>query len=324
MSLKSKVLAELERSAGRDVSGQTMADKLNVSRSAVCKAVEALKSAGYKITSRTNRGYCLDGGTLSASVIADHLPEQYRSLKIFALRETDSTNNEAKRLLADGLDTNALIVADSQTSGRGRRGRSFYSPPDSGLYMSLILRKDLALADGLTLTTLTAVAVSRVIRRLTGKLPAIKWVNDIYLGDKKICGILTEAVTNIESGRIDSVVIGIGINVNTADFPAELRSTAGSLETNSLTRGELAAAVAGEVLTMTDDISNRSYLDEYRELSMVIGKNIAFYRINTVQYAAAVGIDNSGGLIVRLQDGSEETLSSGEITVRLTENSDDN
>lgn len=323
MSLKSKVLAELERSAGRDVSGQTIADKLNVSRSAVSKAVEALKSAGYKITSRTNRGYCLDGGTLSASVISDRLPEQYRYLKVFALRETDSTNNEAKRLLADGIDTDSLIVADSQTSGRGRRGRSFYSPPGSGLYMTLILCKDIALTDGLMLTTLTAVAVARVIRRLTGKLPAIKWVNDIYLGGKKICGILTEAVTNIESGRIGSVIIGIGINVNTEEFPDELRSTAGSLGTDSLTRGELAAAIAGEVLTMADDISNRSYLDEYRELSMVIGKNITFNRNNTVQRAEAVGIDNSGGLIVRLENGSEETLISGEITIRLTENSED-
>lgn len=320
MSLKSKVLTELEHHAGLDVSGQTIANKFGVTRSAVSKAVSSLRAEGYKILSFTNRGYRLDGGTLSATVILESMPEKYRSLKIFALRETDSTNNEAKRLLAGGLNTDALIVADCQTAGRGRRGRSFFSPAGSGLYMTLVLRRDLALTNALTMTTMTAVAVTRVIRRLTGKIPEIKWVNDIYLNGRKVCGILTEAITDFESGSIESIIIGVGINVTTEDFPEGLSSTAGSLCTLSSTRGELAAAVASEVLTMTDDISNRSYLDEYRELSMVIGKKITFYRNSTAQEAKALGIDDSGGLIIRLPNGSVETLSSGEITVRLTEN----
>ena len=318
MSLKSDILAEFEKNRGRDVSGQLLAEKLGVTRSAVSKAVAALRADGYDITSVTNRGYRLSGDALSESGLRLFLPAKYRGINICVLRETDSTNNEAKRMLASGICENSLIISDTQTSGRGRRGREFWSPSGVGIYMTLLINVDVPIADAVSITTMTAVAAADAIEHLTGLEVGIKWVNDLYLGDKKICGILTEASSDFEAGTTHSVIVGIGLNVSQGDVPDELADIVGSLSCDGVTRNELAAEIAGRVLALSEDMTDKSYMARYRARSNVIGRRITFTRGDDVIPAEAVSIDDEGGLVVRRENGETEILRSGEITVRFS------
>jgi len=319
VKLKNKILYELELKRGQDVSGQLLAEKFGVSRNAVWKAVKELKSEGYRISSVTNKGYRLEASCdlLSAEGIASCLPEEYRDLDIFFFSEIDSTNNEAKRMLANGYRKNAVLLADCQTEGRGRKGRLFYSPPGTGIYMTFIFHPQTNITDFILVTTAAAVAVVRAIKALTDKKPMIKWVNDIFLDNRKIGGILTEAITDFESGTVYSVLVGIGLNVSTDVFPEEIREQAGALRPEGLTRNRLAAEIICQLLRLVRDLSNKAFLQEYKEHSLVIGKRIKCISGDTSFYALAEGIDDSGGLIVLKDDGSRQLLRSGEISVRL-------
>lgn len=219
----------------------------------------------------------------------------------------DSTNLEAKRLLLSGVRSPALIVADAQTAGRGRLGRSFDSPRGAGVYMSLILKPA---GDMVSVTTKTAIAVARAIEALTGIAPDIKWVNDLYVNGRKICGILAETVSNVPG-----VVIGVGVNMLKREFPDDIRNTAGALDTHEH-RERMIAAIANE---MHDIIElGGEYMHEYRRRSLVIGKRIAYTQNGATQAATALDIDDNGGLIVRLDNGDTRTLSTGEISLRLS------
>lgn len=319
MSVKDELLRELESHRGETVSGAALAQRLGVSRNAIWKAVGALRQDGHSIEAEGSRGYRLsaDSDCLSEAGLRCFLPPELTELSIHVLAEVDSTNNEAKRLLAQGLSEEALIVAERQSAGRGRQGRSFYSPGGSGLYVTLLLHPQAELADALPLTTMAAVATALAIEQLTDKKPLIKWVNDLYLEGKKICGILTEAVADFESGAVNSVIVGIGVNISTADFPPELADSAGALHAPGLNRNQLAAAIAAQLFRRSRDLSDKSYLDEYRKRSLVIGRDIIYYQKNQKYPAFVVGIDDFCGLIIRLADGSERTLTSGEISIRL-------
>ena len=319
MSLKSEILKELEANRDTDLSGQMLAEKLGVSRNAVWKAVNALKDVGYTILSGQNKGYRLaeNNDLISAEGIKNHLSEKNKKLAIYIYKEIDSTNNEAKRLIAGGLAVNALIAAEAQTAGRGRFGRQFYSPEQSGIYMTVVVNPQFNINDAVLITSAASVAVVRAIEKLTDKKPQIKWVNDVYLDDKKICGILTEATTSFETGTVQSIIIGIGINISTADFPIELRDVATALHPDGITRNKLIAAVADNLLELTENLTDRSFLDDYRSHSLVIGKQIDYYKNSEKFNAYVVAIDETGGLVIRNADGSEETLRSGEISVRV-------
>ncbi len=319
MAVKDELLRELESRRDQALSGQDLARRLGVSRNAVWKAVTALRREGYVIQAAANKGYCLaaDSDLLSEAAIRHHLPEAYRHLHILVLKETDSTNNEAKRLLAAGKSETALVVAETQTAGRGRQGRSFYSPEQSGLYLTLILQPEAGLADALSITTRAAVATVKAIEALTDKKPLIKWVNDLYLDGKKICGILTEAIADFESGAVANVVVGIGVNVGTELFPAELAHTAGSLCPGRPLRNALAAQIAAQLLEAAQDLTDTGYLDFYRSRSLVIGREIIYYQAGQAHGATALGIDDKGGLIVGDGEGNTRILSSGEISLRL-------
>ncbi len=242
------------------------------------------------------------------------LPASCGGMTVRVYPTIDSTNTEARRLLAAGtLTPPALLMAEEQTGGRGRLGRSFYSPARTGLYLTLVLRVPAGPGAAVRLTTMASVATARAIERLTGVSPGIKWVNDLYLGDRKICGILVEAIPAAEG--VDAV-IGIGVNLTTADFPEELTDSAASLG-REVSRPALAAAIAEELMELAADLSSTSYLEEYRARSIVLGRRIRCIRDGTSVPALAVGIGESGGLEVRYYDGSEETLTSGEISIRL-------
>ncbi len=243
--------------------------------------------------------------------------------KFYFFDEIDSTNEELKRRSFDGAPHGTLAVANRQTAGKGRMGRSFYSPADTGIYMSILLRPEVEFSEGLLITSAASVAVCRAIEKVTDVSCEIKWVNDICINGKKICGILAEAVMSAGDKIPESIVLGIGINVNTADFPEEVRSRAGALvegdrttlDTDSL-RSAVAAGVYDEVTDIYKDMLSRRFIEEYRRRSNVIGKQIRYGSGNSFQTGTAIDIDNNGGLIVRTEEGSTITLSTGEISVR--------
>lgn len=224
----------------------------------------------------------------------------------------------------ESAEQGSAVLAEEQSAGRGRLGRSFFSPRGNGLYMSVILRPKADVSNAVLITTAAAVGVCRAIDTVTGRHPQIKWVNDLYLNEKKICGILTEAVTNFETGVIESVVVGIGINFkgSQSTLPEELRHKAGFLYTDeppATTRNHLAAEIINQLCILCDTLELRSFLPEYRMRSMIIGEQIRFLRNQVWSEALAVDIDDNGGLIIALSDNKRETLSSGEVSVRRLE-----
>lgn len=310
--LKDKVLKILSQNKGTCFSGQDIAESCGVSRNAVWKAVNALQKEGIEIISLKNKGYVLSENALLKSDIT--LPE---NVKLYFYESIDSTNNEAKRLLAGGLESNALIIANEQTAGRGRLGRDFYSPKNTGLYFSYLFHPNKSLADTVFITTAAAVSVVRAIEKVSDLKPEIKWVNDVYLGSKKVCGILTEAVSDFESGKVNSVIVGIGVNVNTADFPETIEKTAASLNDENLTRAVLMQSLAEEIIKAASDLSAPDILADYRAHSLVLGKKITYIKNGETFTAKATAIGDKGELIVENENGATQTLSSGEITVRL-------
>lgn len=328
MTVKQSVLRALEEAGGSSVSGEALARSLGVSRAAVWKAIQSLGEEGYRISAGTNRGYRLESSPdrLTAGGIAARLPASLAGLDLRVFDELDSTNLEGKRLAMAGV-SRCAIVSDRQTAGRGRLGRSFYSPPGTGIYTTLLLRpRPDQLADITLLTTAAAVAVCRGLEKTTGADAQIKWVNDIFLNGRKICGILTEGVTDFESGTIESVVVGYGVNFRqNPDLPQELRPIVGSVfgeEAPSIDRNTLAAAMLAELIPLVDDLSSRSFLPEYRRRSLLIGREIVFSRAGERFEAVATGIADDGGLQVRFADGRTDTLRSGEVSVRTAEAAD--
>lgn len=333
MSVKTEVLKLLETHRQEDLSGQQIADELGVTRAAVWKAVNVLKKEGYRIEAANNRGYRLESenDVLSAEGIYPRLKKKYQGRQVVVCKSVDSTNQEVKRRALDGAKEGLVVLSEEQTAGKGRRGRSFYSPPGTGIYMSVLFRpKEEQSSDVVLITTAASVAVCRAIRSLMPEEPQIKWVNDVYLRGKKICGILTEAVSDFESGRIDTVVVGIGINYHVPEegFPEEIQKVAGSVCTDEtrIPRNDLAAAVLNELYELYDGLSARTFLEDYKKWSNVLGKEVRFSSgsIETAdgkksdwQYGTAMDIDHDGGLVVRLENGKEQILRTGEITLRV-------
>lgn len=232
----------------------------------------------------------------------------------------DSTNTEAKRRVATGLSTPLLLLAETQTAGRGRLGRTFCSPKGAGLYMSLVLHPNCPASEVLSLTSAAAVAVCGAVEALTDLHPKIKWVNDVYLNDKKLCGILTEGVTDPISGRLKSVVLGIGINCTPAAFPEEVAAIATSLadEGVAVDRNLLAAEVCNRLLTLYDELPQRTWLPLYRERSWLDGKTVVYIQSGKLREGVVLGIGEDGALLLATDEGAV-TLSTGEVTVRPTQ-----
>ena len=287
-------------------------------RTAVWKSIKALKEDGYEIDAISNKGYRLDTtcDLLSAEGIRCYLSSDYHNVPIEVHQQIDSTNTEAKKQAMNGAPHGTVILAEEQTAGRGRLGRTFYSPKGTGIYMSMILRPNLHLSQSIHVTTSVAVAICQVIERLTNQKPQIKWVNDIYLNQQKICGILTEAVTDFESGNVEYLILGIGLNVHTKHFPVELQVIAGSLNPEVVTRNQICAHLLNEIFPLCEDFSHPFLLDEYKSRSNVLGKWITFIQNQQRYEALAEDIDGQGGLKVRLKSGEQMTLNSGEVSIR--------
>lgn len=323
MKVKQRVLQELEGKKGEFVSGEQLAEQLGVSRAAVWKAIRALSSEGYALQAVSGRGYQLEESNdiVSREGMLPYLNEQWRNLPILVYAQLDSTNREAKSLAAQGAVHGTVVIAKTQTAGRGRLGRSFSSPIQGGLYMSVVLRPRLEAALATDVTTAAAVAVCRTVERVSEARPQIKWVNDVFLRNKKICGILTEAVTDVETGMIDSLIVGIGVNVSTPeeDFPEEVRQVAGSVFTPSeepVSRNQIAAGILNELLSLCEGLGTHRHMEEYRKRCLTLGKKVSFQKDGRTWMGTAEGIQDNGALEVCLDGGERIVLQSGEVSVR--------
>ena len=323
MMTKDAVLQLLRAHEDAYVSGSELAKSLSLSRTAVWKAIGQLKAEGYCIDSVTNRGYRLltGGDVLSEESVRRYL--RHREITPEVYKTIGSTNTALKARAAEGAGEGLALIAGEQTAGRGRMGRSFYSPADSGLYMSLLLRPRIAAQEAVRITACAAVAVAETIEELSGRAAQIKWVNDVLLDGRKVCGILSEASLDCESGELAWVVVGIGINaVRPAEsFPAELRQIAGAVferaEIPEL-RAKLAAGVLDRLMDYAAGPGGEHCFEAYRSRSVVLGKPVnLLIPGRDPEPAQVLGLNRDYSLQVRLPDGSERAVSSGEVSVRL-------
>ena len=320
--IKDELLRILWDNADKSISGAELALRLNVSRAAVWKAMEQLRAEGYVIESATRVGYRLSSRSdvLSESGIARHL--RCRDLHVEVYPSLPSTNTALKARAAEGAEEGLVLVAGEQTGGRGRMGRSFFSPPGTGIYMSVLLKPSLPAAEATALTACAAVAVAESIEALSGKAAQIKWVNDVLIDGKKVCGILTEASLDCESGFLNSAVVGIGINAlaPAGDFPAELGHIAGAVfDSPSLPelRCRLAAEVLDRLMGYYAHLEDKSFFGAYKLRSLVLGKPV--YILSPGQEpeeAEVLDLEPDFALLVRTSDGALRRLQSGEVSVR--------
>ena len=326
MTSRDAVLSLLREEEGF-LSGEALSRRLGLSRAAVWKAVDALRKEGYEIEARTGLGYRLASApdVLTEAEIRGFLgPTAIVGRELRCFQELDSTSTYLKAQ-GDAPD-GTVAVADSQTAGRGRMDRSFQSPKGQGIYLSVLLRPPLPPDRLPPVTALAGVAVCAAVERVCGARPGLKWPNDPVLNGKKLCGILTELSLEAETGRVQSLVLGIGINVGQGpeDFTPEVREMATSLRQElgkPVSRPQLTAALLEELdrayaALLAGDLS--AYLAAYRRRCVNLGKTVQLIPFGggERETAQAVDIDGEFSLVVRGADGKERTVRSGEVSVR--------
>lgn len=320
--MKTKVLKALQSGAEQYVSGEQLSEILGVSRTMVWKIINQLKADGYLIESSSRKGYRLVPGQdrLSQSAL-NLMANDISFINRVDFHETiDSTNLEAKRLALSSDETNLLVVADEQQTGRGRLGRNWFSEKGTGLWSSLLLRPEIEPEASFKMTLIAAVSVAKAIRKLTNLDAQIKWPNDIVVNRKKVCGILTEM--SAEWQRINYLVVGVGINVNQTEFPEAIKDIASSLAIESggqLNRLELLDAYLREVAYYQEALFNpqiaNELLSSYRELSATLGQRVRVIG-KEERLGNAIGLSDEGALLVVFDDGTESYVNYGEVSVR--------
>lgn len=291
------------------VSGEDLAQELGISRTSIWKAIRQLEAHGLTIEAARNRGYKLAEGDL----LLPDLISQELQLPIHINTDSDSTQLDAKQGIEAGHTSPALYLAPYQNKAKGRFGRPFYASKSGGIYMSLRLSPNVPFLEFKPYTILAAAAVVKAIQSLCDLDVQIKWVNDIYLGQKKVAGILTEAISSMENQRVTDVIIGVGINVHIDDFPKELRQSAGNLfdDQPPFTRNQLITAIWKAFLE-TDD---KELIALYKEKSLVVGQQVSFVE-NQVEFkGTAIAVTDTGNLVIQLDNGKAKIISSGEISL---------
>lgn len=320
---RKQVLSLLRKEDGEFLSGEQLSERLELSRTAVWKAVKALRQEGYEIEARAGMGYRLVSApnVLTEAEIRNDLKGE-RDLRCF--ETIDSTNTYARQIALEGAADGTAVIADCQTAGRGRMGRSFQSPRGKGIYLSVLFRPDLPPERLMPVTALAGLAVCDAVERLCGVRPGLKWPNDPVLGNRKLCGVLTEMALEGETGRVQHLVVGIGINVlqTREDFQEEVAEIATSLQMElgkPVSRPRLAALLLEELdrvygALRSGDLS--AYLAAYRRDCVNLGKTVRLIGGEDRETVTAVDVDESFGLVVRMPDGSEKVVRSGEVSVR--------
>lgn len=236
-------------------------------------------------------------------------------------QELDSTNIYAKNMAKNGACEGLCIIADSQTNGYGRMGRNFHSPESTGLYMSLVLRPKIKPQDALLITTAAAVAVSNAIDKISGKASFIKWVNDIFIDGKKVCGILCESAIDIQSGLLDYCILGIGINLTDPKngFPEDIKDIAGSVFGNECTNNakeELISLILSNFDSCYRDLTSKNFYPSYKQKCFIIGKKVAIIKNGIPEEHTVCDVNNDFKLITKNQNGDICTLDSGEVSLK--------
>ena len=319
--MKEKILHILKEAQGY-VSGQDLSRMLSVSRSAVWKSINALRKDGYVIDSVTNKGYCLQisPDILSAGEVCNGLATKQIGKKLLFFSRVDSTNEELKRRARTGAESGLVCTAEQQIAGKGRLGRSWVSPPGTGIFASVLLRPDIPPTEVPGITLAAGLAVCRAVQTTTGCKAKIKWPNDVLIGNKKLCGILTEIAA--EADKVDFIIIGIGINTNNAHFPEEIAHKATSLllETgHRIDRRTLLREVLKQLEIYTDEFftdATGSVVNEYKTECATLGRQVQVLRGKEMLEGTAVDISDTGALIIQQPNGVRITASAGDTTVQ--------
>ncbi len=336
MDKRAGILEELKKRQGEYVSGECLSSRFGISRTAVWKYIAGLRKAGHLIDASTKKGYRLTraADVISESQIRKGLKTAILGKRIYCFDSLDSTNSFAKKIALEGCQEGTVVIADAQTSGRGRLGRNWHSQPGKGIWMSVVLRPELAPRDMQIVTLGASVAVAAALEKVMGIRAGIKWPNDVILNGRKVCGILSEMSS--EPDRIHFVVLGIGLNVShrEGDFPPELRDTAGSLASYLESAGEeerrklvypfpdrnvIIITILFELEKIYSKIKNNSIediLSRWKEYSVTIGRKVKIFGKDGGFTGRAIDITRAGELVVRCEDGTVKTVLSGEVSLR--------
>ena len=320
MSTKNDVLQAL-MDAPNGVSGERLARRLGISRNSVWKAIQRLRSEDYGIEAVTNRGYRL---VSAPNRVSEPEIRRWLRAKDFGARmeiheKLDSTNTRAKAVAAAGAPHGYLVVAESQSGGRGRFGRPFFSPAHSGVYITYVLRPKMAAERAVMITSMAAVVVARAIEALADVDVKIKWVNDLYIDGRKVCGILCEASMDFETGQLEYAVLGIGVNVAAMRFPGALADIATSIENECgapVSRSQLIAEISNQLEALFGQLDDGAFMAESRARSNVIGRDVTVFRGDESFEAHVIDIDAQGRLVIRSGDVVQR-IGSGEISLKL-------
>ena len=320
--MKEEIL-RLLRSADGYISGQELCNRFGVSRTAVWKAINQLKEAGYEIEAQQNKGYRLMAAPdlMTEAEIKSLMHTEWVAKEVLYFDTIDSTNTKAQELAEKGYPSGTLVVADKQESGKGRRGRSWVSPSGTGIFMTLMIKPDINPNNASMLTLVAALAVAKAITSVTGEEALIKWPNDIVINGKKVCGILTEM--NAQFDYINHIVVGIGINVHNESFPEEISQMASSLMIEAGGKRFHRAQIIAETMSYfeqyydtflkTQDLS--ALVREYDKLLVNRNKSVRVLDPKEPFDGKAMGITPNGELIVDTWE-SRKLVSSGEVSVR--------
>lgn len=320
--MKEEIL-RLLRNADGYISGQELCNRFGVSRTAVWKAINQLKEAGYEIEAQQNKGYRLMAAPdlMTEAEIKSLMHTEWVAKEVLYFDTIDSTNTKAQELAEKGYPSGTLVVADKQESGKGRRGRSWVSPSGTGIFMTLMIKPDINPNNASMLTLVAALAVAKAITSVTGEEALIKWPNDIVVNSKKVCGILTEM--NAQFDYINHIVVGIGINVHNESFPEEISQMASSLMIEAGGKRFHRAQIIAETMSYfeqyydtflkTQDLS--ALVREYDELLVNRNKSVRVLDPKEPFDGKAMGITPKGELIVDTWE-SRKLVSSGEVSVR--------
>lgn len=321
-----KILKILKAAGQQYISGEELSNALGISRTAIWKRMDSLKKEGFDIEASTKIGYRLGNleNPYGKLAVQSGIKGSVLGQKLKFYQEIDSTNTVLKKIATDNAPEGTVVLADVQSAGRGRRGRTWMSAPNKGIWMSVLLRPNLHPSQVQTLTLMASVAVVRALESFDVKGLGIKWPNDILIDGKKVCGILTEL--SAEAERVEWVVLGIGLNVNhlESDFPSELKSIATSLRLsykrpNELNRSEIAAGIINELEEVYNsfiEMGSSWVVQEWKKWNITLGKRVSLISQTNSFLVDVTDITSDGKLIVRYDDGTIGEVISGEISLR--------